>query len=429
VGKADGTNDWSGKSPRCKRVVIADDFTGACDVGVQFRKRGMSTSVHIRRPSLNELKIATSDLLVLDTETRNKSEDTAYRIVRDFCSLCKHAKVEVVYKKIDSTLRGNLGAELEALLDVFDQRSVVICPAYPQYGRTVVNGQLLVRGVPVEKTQFANDPLCPVNASDIGALVSLQSTEQVMKIPLTVVRRGSSYVSNSIRQSRSNGFRIVCADAETRADLRNVASACFGSDVVPCGSAGLAEEMAMSIQSARRKILIISASTNEATLKELRESAQYPRSLLIRAKASVLKGKSKTAELARIRRLVEHGLASHDVVIVCSALYQSDFDSNRTKLVSSHDPITNGLAAAISPLILSKPVDAVILTGGEMAAAFLREIQTKGLRLEKEILPGIPLGTVISGNSAGLRIVTKAGGFGLPGSMRKVVEYLSNDES
>ncbi|MGD0422656.1 MAG: four-carbon acid sugar kinase family protein [Candidatus Bathyarchaeia archaeon] len=410
--------------------MIADDFTGACDVGVQFEKHGMSTSVYLMKPSLNELKNAASDLLVLDTETRNKSEKTAYRNVRDFCSLCKEAKIEIVYKKIDSTLRGNLGSELKALLDVFKQHSVLVCPAYPQYGRTIVNGQLFIRGVPVDKTEFANDPVRPVRSSDIKALLAMELTEKVVNIPLRVVRKGSWYVTKSILQLRKSGVRIVCTDAENLTDLRNIANACFRSGVIPCGSAGLAEEIAVSLKPARRKIVVLSASTNEATLKELRKSAKCPRTLLIRARAAFLEGNSKTAELSRIRRLVEHGLVNHDVVIVCSALYKTDFNPKLGSQLASRqfgDPITIGLATAVSPIALGGSVDSVVLTGGEMAAAFLKKIQTKGLRLEREILPGVPLGAVMSGRSLGLRVVTKAGGFGVSGSMRQIIEYLSSE--
>ena len=401
-------------------------------MGVQFAKHGMSTSVVFGSPTARELKIATG-LLVHDTETRNESKKTAYRKVRSLCSLCQRAGTEIVYKKIDSTLRGNLGAELKALLDVFKQLSVIVCPTYPEYQRTIVNGHLLIRGVPVDKTQFANDPTSPVRSSDVKALVSMQTTERVANIPLTIVRKGSRYIEKAIRQLRNRGVRIICADAENRADLKSIANASFRSHVIPCGSAGLAEEIATGLQPVRPKIMVLSASTNEATLNELRRSGKYPRTLLIKAKAAVLAGSSRNIEIRRIRRLVEQALESRDVVLVCSALYNTDFDPElgSQKLMSrrSRYSITDGLAASVSPLALSGSVDAILLTGGEMAAAFLDRIQARGLRLESEILPGIPIGTVMSGRAAGLRVVTKAGGFGLRGSMRQILDSLISAEA
>ena len=226
--------DSTGKSTHTRRVIIADDFTGACDVGVQFAKHGVSTSVIFHAPSPQELKV-TAGLVVYDTETRNESEKEAYRRVQRFCSACQKAGVGLAYKKIDSTLRGNLGAELQAILNCFRQSSVVICPTYPEYRRTVVNGHLLVNGVPVDRT---NDPSSPVRSSDIRTLLMSQTSESVGGIQLSTVRNGSHQVCSAIRQLTKRGIRVVWADAENRNDLKSVAGACFQSNLIPCGSAG-----------------------------------------------------------------------------------------------------------------------------------------------------------------------------------------------
>jgi len=409
------------KSPHRQRVVIADDFTGACDVGIQFTKHNMPTSVILSttfRPN-------SAAVLVQDTETRNKTETQAYQKVRDVCSLYKKAGFEVAYKKIDSSLRGNLGAELQAFLETF-KRPILVCPAYPEYQRTIVNGHLLIRGVPVDKTKFAKDPMSPVRSSDIEKIIACQLTEKVAKIPLISVRKGSWAITRSIRQFRKRGFRIICADAEDRTDLKNVAAACIQSRTIPCGSAGLAEEVAVMLQTTHHKIMVLSSSTNEATLKELQRNARNAKTLLIRARAAFLTENSRLREISRIRRLAEQGLESHDIVIICSAVYQNDVDP---ELISRkprrlRDPIASGMAAAISPLAISGLVDGLLLTGGDMAAAFLKSIHASELRLEKEVLPGIPLGTVVMGRRGSLRVVTKAGGFGARGSMKQIVDYL-----
>jgi uncharacterized protein YgbK (DUF1537 family) len=372
---------------------------------------------------------SSAKVLVLDTETRNKTETQAYVKVRDVCLLCRKTGFEIVYKKIDSSLRGNLGAELRAFLDVF-RRPVLVCPAYPEQQRSMVNGHLLIRGVPVDKTKFARDPVSPVRTSDIGKIIAQQINEKVAKIPLISVRKGSCALTRTIRRYRKRGLRIICADAENRTDLKNIASACLQSRAMPCGSAGLAEEVAATLRTPRPKIMVLSSSTNEATLKELQRSARDARTFLIRAKArTLLGGNSRRREISRIRRLAEQGLESHEIVIVCSALYQNDFDPHLISQASRWlgDPIASGLAAAIFPLALSGIVDRVLLTGGEMAAAFLKSIQASELRLVKEILPGIPLSTVVVGRGSGLKVVTKAGGFGARGSMNHILDYLISE--
>ena len=412
-----------------QRVIIADDFTGACDVGIQFAKHGISTSVIFRKPSPQDLKVA--GLVVYDTETRNESEKEAYRRVQSFCSVCHKAGVNLAYKKIDSTLRGNLGAELQAILECFRQSSVVICPTYPEYKRTVVDGHLLVNGVPVDRTEFAKDPLSPVRMSDIKTLVMSQTSEPVDGIQLATVRKGAHKVSNAIRQLTKRGIRVIWADAENRNDLKNVASACLQSNVIPCGSAGLAEEIARILQSIRPKIMILSATTNEATLNELQRMAKYPRAFLLKARVETLAGESRSLEIRRIRMLAARAVEKYDVIIVCSALHARDIRPKLAHLERGRksDAVASGLAEATAPLALSGVLSGTLLTGGEMAAAFLRMIRARGLRLEREILPGIPLGRVLSGKAAGLKVVTKAGGFGLRGSMRQIVECLTFGES
>jgi uncharacterized protein YgbK (DUF1537 family) len=412
-----------------QRVIIADDFTGACDVGIQFAKHGISTSVIFRKPSAQDLKAA--GLAVYDTETRNESEKEAYRRVGRFCTVCQKAGVNLAYKKIDSTLRGNLGAELQAILECFRHSSVVICPTYPEYKRTVVDGHLLVNGVPVDKTEFAKDPSSPVRSSEIRTQVMSQTREPVGGIQLATVRNGPHNVSRAIRHLTQRGIRVIWVDAENRNDLKSVASACFQSNLIPCGSAGLAEEIAKILQSLQRKIMVLSATTNEATLNELQRMVRYPRAFLLKASVEALAGRSRSLEINRIRKLATRAVEKYDVILVCSALYAKDI---RPKLAHSErgrrfDAVASGLATATAPLALSGTLSGTLLTGGEMAAAFLRMIHARELRLEREILPGIPLSSVVSGKAAGLKIVTKAGGFGLRGSMRQIVYCLTSGES
>jgi len=418
--------DMTGRSTsHTQRVIIADDFTGACDVGIQFAKHGISTLVILRKPSKRELKAA--GLVVFNTETRNEFEKEAYRSVQRFCSVCQKAGVDLAYKKIDSTLRGNLGAEVQAILDRFRESFVLICPAYPEYKRTVVNGQLLVNGVPVDRTEFAKDPSSPVRSSDIRTLVMSQTSQSVGGIRLATVRKGSHKISSEIRQLVERGIRVIWADAENRNDLKSIANVCLQRNLIPCGSAGLAEEIARIQQSLRPKILILSATTNEATLNELQKMARNPEVFLLKARVDALAGKSRNREIIRMRKLTTRAAEKYHVIVVCSALYAKDIQPKFAHLERGErsDAIARGLAAATASLALSGALSGALLTGGDMATAFLRKIRARGLRLEQEILPGIPLGRVMSGNAAGLKIVTKAGGFGLQGSMRQIVNYLT----
>jgi len=143
--------------------VIADDLTGAMDTGVGLAQAGLaaiitfSTATHV-----------VSDAVVATTDSRAESATEAYRRVK---AVAERFHDHYIYKKIDSTLRGNIAAELQAVLDVTRAEHAVVCPAFPSIKRTVVNGVLLVDGVPVHQTGFARDPVSPVTRSDIAEVL------------------------------------------------------------------------------------------------------------------------------------------------------------------------------------------------------------------------------------------------------------------
>lgn len=416
-------------------AVIADDFTGACDAGVQFVKLGFRTCVSFSRQfSRNACDVF--QVHVHDTETRNVSPKTAYRRVSMFCKNCQRAHAELIYKKVDSTLRGNLGAELDAILDTFKDRFIIIAPTYPEYKRTSVGGNLLVGGALLEETEFAREIFKPgqMRSSNIGAIINSQSNRTVVNIPLSVVRKGAAATAKSILQLSRNNVRIFHTDAVSRSDLKNVAKACLQINALPCGSAGLAEQIAVNLfPQGRRPVLVICGSTNEATMREVQRGRALAAVVTVRATNLMKKGRARKREITRIQCLTRNALESGRSVIVSSALSKLDVDrvmrimSRRTRSQVEHrQAIVRGLAAATAPIVLYRTVGGVILTGGEMTAAFLQQIRAREVRLENEVVTGIALGTVVGGYAAGLRIVTKAGGFALPGSLARIMRYLGH---
>ena len=139
-------------------LIIADDFTGAIDTGVQLAARGANTRVITR----SDVDLKTVDesvqVLVLDMETRHLSAQEAYRAVYHIVSQSMEMGIPHLYKKTDSALRGNIGAELSALLDASGAAHLPFLPAFPQIGRTTENGIHYINGVPVDQSVFGKDP-------------------------------------------------------------------------------------------------------------------------------------------------------------------------------------------------------------------------------------------------------------------------------
>ena len=143
-------------------LAIADDLTGALEVGARFAQAGIWTVVATACPPM---PCATA--VVVDTETRHLPAEDAARVV----ARLPVRDAGLVYKKTDSTLRGNIAAELGALCQLLPGAGVAYLPAYPALGRTVRNGNLYVDGVPVHQTAFARDPLNPITESSIARLL------------------------------------------------------------------------------------------------------------------------------------------------------------------------------------------------------------------------------------------------------------------
>src|SRR4051794_36046650 len=147
--------------PTRQILVLADDLTGTLESGAAFAQRGIECAVTIGKPQRVEKPV-----LVIDTETRHLSEEQAAACVREMAGV---GNARLLYKKTDSTLRGNIRAELHALSLL---GPVLYVPAYPQLGRTLKDGCLHVYGIPVEQTPFAADPLHPVRNGSIAALLA-----------------------------------------------------------------------------------------------------------------------------------------------------------------------------------------------------------------------------------------------------------------
>src|SRR5690349_10534919 len=135
-------------------MLIADDLTGACDAGAQFAGRGPVPVFVAPASPESEWQVA-----VVDTESRGLAPDDAADLVRGAAKRVEgQLSGRLLFKKIDSTLRGPIAAELDALLDASGRRTALVCPAFPGQHRIVVNGILLVNGARAHESPIGKDP-------------------------------------------------------------------------------------------------------------------------------------------------------------------------------------------------------------------------------------------------------------------------------
>lgn len=163
-----------------KLLIVADDFTGALDTGVQFAELGASVKV-VTSPQY-DLSCADEenlDVLVFDSETRHVDSRAAYQTVHDFV---KRTPAELVYKKTDSGLRGNIGAELAGAMDALGLDEMAFIPAFPAMSRVTRNGIHYINGVPVAESMFSRDPFEPVKYSDVREIIASTTDRQGIRV-------------------------------------------------------------------------------------------------------------------------------------------------------------------------------------------------------------------------------------------------------
>lgn len=247
-----------------KLLVIADDLTGANDAGAQFAKFGIA-SVVLARP---ESKFLPSgfEVVVINTESRHIAATEAAARVRRAIEMATALGIRRIFKKTDSTLRGNLGAELQAVVEATGAAVLPFVPAFPQVGRTTVGGIHYLHGLPIAETEFARDPLNPVRQSEVTAVLRQQCTLPSISVPNP---RGLP------------GQRGLCViDCATADDLDRIVGelADMNGLAVLAGSAVLAEPLARVLPFDRHPpssaglaspVLIVNGSLNPKSLDQV----------------------------------------------------------------------------------------------------------------------------------------------------------------
>ncbi|HIE18181.1 TPA: four-carbon acid sugar kinase family protein [Candidatus Bathyarchaeota archaeon] len=411
--------------------VIADDFTGACDAAVQFKKQGLETVV------LTDVEFLKSfedvfDVVVVDTETRNLASEDAYKKVRRAVRLLRQNNVKLVYKKIDSTLRGNIGAEINAVMDELNIEAAIVAPAFPDQKRTVINGQLLVNDVPLEKTEYACDPLSPVSSSRISVLIERQAKKRVGEIPLFHVRKETDLIVEEIRSRIDAGKRIIVADAEIQSDLERIAEASLALNVLLCGSAGLASALSSQL-AVQSRVLVVSGSVNNVTLNQIEMAVKKLDVKLIEPVLSgILQDEERVDEASNsLADEAEKAIVEgKDVIIrlagsksLISEIQDAGKELGMNKLQVA-DLLLSVLSRATRKIIGKHNFKRLILIGGDTSIRIMNILGAKAIRSEGEFLPGIPSGRIMGGICDGMQIVTKAGGFGDSYTLVKIMKSL-----
>jgi D-threonate/D-erythronate kinase len=358
-------------------LLIADDLTGACDAAVSFAVRGHWTTVSVADGAGFE----GSSIVAISTESRNLDSSAAGGRISAAAARLPVISPRLLFKKIDSTLRGHAGVEIAAALDAFDCDAAVVCPAFPRMNRIVSAGCLRVTG---------DASFSPI---DVTSYLHMQGIEQCVYAKC-----------EAIPAAVSSGARVIVLDAVCDEDLDRIAAAglAAGLRILWAGSAGLAAALARTL--------------HPATQSPPRPAATGPLLFCLGSNHPVTVAQ-QTALVSRMRAPVLHAERTTKEAV--------DAELSQDRHVVLRIPRGAGPKDQLKELLPSGRVSAVVLSGGDTASLFCRAAGLQHIDLVGEILPGIPYGAIRGGPFDGVSIVTKSGGFGDSDALIQIAEHFS----
>ena len=434
--------------------IIADDLTGANDTGVQFSKQGYTTHVmivpegetwdvqHTERLPQNV------DVLVIDTETREADATTARKRIQRVLEVLQPEPDDIVYKKIDSTLRGQIGVELDECLHLLQKDICLVTPSFPQAKRITVGGYLLVQDQPLGLSEYYNGDLTPEDASFIPSLLQADTQFRLGRIDLHDVIQGRKAILAKMQEHLANGRKIIVIDAMNDTQLQNILLSAFEfqGSVLYSGSAGLANSLSEiyngqrhvsdSRTISRSPVVIVSGtrrSIAQSQIEYLKEKLDIEE---ITITLTHILSKQAGIFERYINTIIQAIQAGRHLVIhpECPSYSQNNHHDELQRVLTAYHMdfrtleliIRNYLGELVATVAKNVTIKNLILTGGDTAIGVCSALHITNLHIIEELLPGIPLSTGGGEKKTALNVVTKAGGFGEEDTLYQLIEKLEH---
>jgi len=387
-------------------LVIADDLTGALDTGVQFAKEKIKTVVTTEL-EWNTLSLDGVEVLVIDTETRHLQEKEAFDRIKRVLEIAKEKEIKYLYKKTDSTLRGNIGIEFLAICQTYD-RPIMFIPAFPKLKRSTRNGIQYIDGTPIHMTSFSKDPLNPVRESYIPKVI-----EEQAKLESSIVKI-DCYNNLSITDSD-----IYIFDAESDKDLLTIGETLKRKHMlkITAGCAGFAEILPKLIDFKRDRrqvnlnikgdhIVIICGSINERSLKQIEFAKE---------KLGFLDIVLSKQEISNELNTLSEDIFSNKRIAIRAEILQDP--------KNLHHRILDKLANITEEIYNRIGLNTFIIFGGDTLFKIIEKLKIEYLEPVGEIETGVAVSKAKIVEKE-LVFITKAGGFGNIDIVTKITDFM-----
>lgn len=379
----------------------------------------------ILEPAEEKSNISLTQVVAVDADTRRSSAAQ---------SAMEHARIyhqyagssTFLYKKLDSTLRGNIAAELQALCQCAGM--AILAPAFPDAGRLTRDGCQWVHGIPLEQTDIwkSEHRRHPASISDLLTQGGLRSGH----LPLSILHSDLDAVRQQIERHIQAGLQVLICDAQSNEDLRLIAQASIGLSerLFWAGSAGLIQQLALlaGLRQLNHKPLSVAftgsiltvvgsaAGTSRAQLAQLRDTRPV---ITIDIQAEMLKAGESHKTWSSTQSHFARSLQQGDVALGVTEDGVGD--------LSDGLHLCQALGRLLAPY--SSDIGALIATGGETARVLLSSLAIPDFQIVTEVEPGVPQSWATTPRS--IPIITKAGAFGTPLTLLNCYDHLKRQRS
>lgn len=390
-------------------LILADDLTGALDTGLQLRRLGVPTKVLAEHSSENHLDEEWIPALVINTNSRHVRPQSAYQTVRNICREASRCKIDCLYKKTDSALRGNIGAELAAIADA-GYHTIYFAPAYPKLHRITRNGKQLIHQIPVDQSPFGLDRLNPIKTASIPELL------WEARLPSTVV--GQEAALDDLRGQQG----IVVFDAETDERLGQIADwiAEAPGKFALAGCAGFAEHLRPILRYDQPSkepetvtydgIIVISGSLNPLSFAQIKAASRAGFDILSAADFEGFIDRDDFIVTPEITRKILNAYTQNPRLIIETANRSGDCGSVEENLKAGQR-VANHFGALVKALRQAEIAGLFVVSGGDTLGSIVKYMGGHSIEPLREIEPGVVLANILT-DSGVCQFITKSGGMG-----------------
>jgi D-threonate/D-erythronate kinase len=380
----------AGQPGNVECILIADDLTGACDAGVHFARCGLKCRVELNLSAVNFSEAG--GVLAFNTNSRSDSGEQSRKKIEELAARCSGLEASVIFKKIDSTLRGNVGKEIAAALHAFHCEAAIIAPAFPAMRRIVHNGNL----------HWADYSGC----GEIDILAAL-SEQGISASKLAVMGLAIEDFERDFNAHLQAGRQLFVVDCISQHDLHFwvAASAAASRRILWVGSAGLG--IALAERMAKSGVRRFVSNLNDAPMLFLIGST-HPGSVLQKEALLMASGAVQVVPSKQDIATAQRALKDKRHLVITVEYGMSELDLRE---------FLSGLAGF--------DVAALFFTGGETGTLLCNAVGAEAIDLCDEILPGIPWGILQGGMFHGLPVASKSGSFGGEDALVRCVDFFA----